>query len=530
MRLAHRATTTDGAGDPTRRTWRVATAVRVFTLAVAAGSVLGGGHSDSLPVLIALFLIAGVAGLLEYIVRTSLVPWVPLFDVVLAATVISMAAPEADVLIYLAVPPVVAGLYGGLIPSINTAVAAGVAVAATLSVSANGTPDLGRMAETSSWLLAGLGFGLVASWQTRSIRDLVARQAPYAGAHHLMTQLHSLAVSGDLGLNSTLLASELDTALRHVTGARSSAVVSTAEGRRPILLASHGEGTTLVEQVDPQAAEHDDGKALVTLRGTHGVVGHVVLGDLPQPYSKVAQEAEAVADEFALRLGTALLFEDVRHIAAAEERNRIAREMHDGVAQEVVALGYVVDEIESLSSEPEVRSLASGLRQEISRVVTELRHSIFDLRQHVPDTRLSVALGECAREVSASTDLRVHLVLDEPDQALPARSTTELLRIAQEAIANVRRHAHATNLWITLVSDAEGHLRLAIEDDGVGEALPRERHWGLQTMAERAASIGAELNIHPRPGGGTAVHVTATPSPDPTGRNHVNEHHRVADR
>ena len=61
----------------------------------------------------------------------------------------------------------------------------------------------------------------------------------------------------------------------------------------------------------------------------------------------------------------------------------------------------------------------------------------------------------------------------------------ELLRIAQEAIGNVRRHARASNLWITLVSDGSS-IRLEMEDDGVGNATPKDRHWGLQTMRERA--------------------------------------------
>ena len=74
----------------------------------------------------------------------------------------------------------------------------------------------------------------------------------------------------------------------------------------------------------------------------------------------------------------------------------------------------------------------------------------------------------------------------------------ELLRIAQEAIGNVRRHAHASNLWVTLVSDGSRRCGSEIEDDGVGNALPKDRHWGLQTMHERAETIiGADLRICP---------------------------------
>ncbi len=64
----------------------------------------------------------------------------------------------------------------------------------------------------------GLGVGLLASWQSRYTRDLAARQAPYAAAHHLMVRIHTLATSGDLGLNSATLAGELDTAMVRATG------------------------------------------------------------------------------------------------------------------------------------------------------------------------------------------------------------------------------------------------------------------------------------------------------------------------
>ena len=225
------------------------------------------------------------------------------------------------------------------------------------------------------------------------------------------------------------------------------------------------------------------------------------------------ESANEVADDFALRLDTAVLFDEIRHLSTAEERNRIARDMHDGVAQEIVALGYLVDEIESVSQETETLALAGSLRDEISRVVTELRHSIFDLRHHVDATDLATALTEYVQEVSRVSDFRVHLVLDNVGSALPSFAQGELMRVAQEAISNVRRHAQATNLWVTLAVDGSA-IRLEVADDGVGDAQPRDRHWGLQTMQERARGLGADLTISPVTGGGTVVQVlTAPPVP-----------------
>jgi signal transduction histidine kinase len=178
--------------------------------------------------------------------------------------------------------------------------------------------------------------------------------------------------------------------------------------------------------------------------------------------------------------------------------------MHDGVAQEIVALGYIVDEIESISEQDQTRELASALRTEITRLVSEIRFSIFDLRHEVIDGRVSSSLADYARAVSLASGLRVHLSLAESGSPLSPRTATEVLRVAQEAIGNVRKHANAENLWLTFESDGST-LRLDVEDDGVGNAGPREHHWGLQTMRERAEGVGARLEIGPRRDGGTVV-------------------------
>jgi signal transduction histidine kinase len=198
------------------------------------------------------------------------------------------------------------------------------------------------------------------------------------------------------------------------------------------------------------------------------------------------------------------MFERVRLLATAEERHRIARDMHDGVAQEVVALGYVVDEIAALSSEAEVHDLAAGLRTELTRVVSELRYSIFDLRHEVGGANLSSALGDYLRRIVEDGHFQAHLVLDVSGDPLSPRVETHLLRIAQEAIGNVRKHAGASHVWVTLRSDGASVL-LQVEDDGVGKAAPKERHWGLQSMRERAEAVGGSLSIHDRDGGGTVV-------------------------
>ena len=508
------------------RQWRVTTAIRVFTLALATGGVVASGSLGSAgPVLAALALIAGVTSALEWGTPSTGKRWLPIGESLLIALLLMSAPEQPEVLAYLAVPPAVAGVRFGLLTATNAVFVA--AAAGVVTAMASADPESGyRLARAALWLLAGYGVGLLAAWQLRSVRDIEAREAPYATANQLMAQLHHLARRGWVGLDSAQVAADLGAALRSATGSEQSAVFIGDRNGPVDLLASHGDARDLLALRDRIAADKVVSPSVVEvlLRSGDRVRGNVVLRRQQGWTAELRSQAQEIADEFALRLDTAVLFDDVRLLATAEERNRIAREMHDGVAQEVVALGYVVDEIETISQEPEIRQLAATLRAEISRVVTELRFSIFDLRHEVADHRLSGALTEYVREISHGTGLRVHLILDDSGPALSSRIEIELLRIAQEALGNVRKHARAANVWITLVSDGSD-VTLRIEDDGVGNAVPRERHWGLQTMTERAERIGARLTITPRADGGTVVLLRSTDVVSPE-RFKTDDHHR----
>ncbi len=490
------------------RQWRATTAVRVFTLALATGGVAtSGSFGQGAPLLAALALIAAAASVLEWGAPTAGLRWLPVGEALLVSLLLCSVPEQPAALAYLAVPPIVAGVRCGILTTTNTTFMGFTATVITLLVS---VPDAGeRLSRAVPWLAIGFGVGLLASWQLRSVRDFEARQAPYAEANQLMSQLHQLAQRGAVGLDSVQLATELQASLRATTGAQQSAVFTSGRGESLNLLCSHGGSVELSDLLDSVDAAGSAPLAhpevtLLRLRGSERLSGCVLLVRAAGWTAELRQQAQFIADDFVLRLDTAVLFDDVRLLAIAEERNRIAREIHDGVAQEVVALGYIVDEIETMSDEATIRELAASLRSEISRILTELRFSIFDLRHHVSEQRFSGALSEYVREVGHDTDLHVHLRLEESGPMLPDRTKVELLRIAQEAVGNVRRHARAKNLWVTLLTDGSS-IRLVIEDDGVGNATPRERHWGLQTMTERAERIGAELSVGPRGDGGTVV-------------------------
>ena len=514
------ATQDAGVSRPALQSWRTTTAVRVFALALATGTVLSQGELVmSAPMLVILGLVAAVSSLLEWMTRNRPTHWHAVGEAVAVAMLLVSTDSTAELGAYLAVAPIAAGVRHGLVTTLNVTLVSGL----TAAVAASPQDDvLARLGDTLPWLVIGLGVGLLASWQSRSTRDQAARQAPYAAAHHLMARIHQLASSGNVGLNSASLAMELDTAMRHATGgARSTVFV--AEPDHTLRPLNGGDDVErMAQEIEIPDTDRTPGAAVIPLRGVQQVLGYCVVVGVPRWTPELDERARDVADEFAVRLDTAVLFDEVRSLATSEERNRIAREMHDGVAQEIVGLGYIVDEIESISDQEQTRELASALRAEITRLVSEIRFSIFDLRHEVSDGRLSSSLADYAREVGHSTGLRVHLSLAESGPPLPSRTATEVLRVAQEAIGNVRKHSRADNMWVVLDSDGS-RLVLEVRDDGIGNAEPREHHWGLQTMRERARTVGADLDITTRPDGGTVVSLrspTAAPHEGETAHGH----------
>ncbi|MFT4011086.1 MAG: histidine kinase, partial [Nocardioidaceae bacterium] len=231
------------------------------------------------------------------------------------------------------------------------------------------------------------------------------------------------------------------------------------------------------------------------LRASSRMIG-IVLADAPEQISaKAIQALMREVDDHALRIDTALTFDEVRSLATMEERQRLAREIHDGVAQEIASLGYVVDDLASSTNDEQQRQKLARLRGEITRVVSELRLSIFDLRSEIsPSAGLGSALSDYVRSLGARSDMTVHLTLDESPTRLRSEVETELLRIAQEAITNARKHSSAHNLWVDCTIQPP-FASIVVRDDGSGLGIGRADSYGLKIMRERAERINAALDI-----------------------------------
>lgn len=408
------------------------------------------------------------------------------------------------------------------------------------------TFDRGTYVTTVAVALAfGMASAVGAWWLRRSRRsDLSHSQLPYAEAAALLTQLRVVArqLPGSTLDPGGIAAELLDTVTR-VPGTERAAVLAAASGRRLVVLAQHADERVDWETspqmnvllADAWAGQKPQAGQLPLSRSTQGPVASLVVpliaegrtvglvaieSDDPSAFDAEAiTAAEERTKGAALRLETALLFEDVRSMATTEERQRLAREIHDGIAQELAMLGYGIDNAMAVLPEDagEASTELEELRSEVTRLVTELRFSLFELRSNVDrQGGLASAIADYARTVGASAGLRVHLSLDEGGARLPASTEAELLRIAQEAITNARKHARAENLWVTCEVDPP-YTRIEVTDDGQGLAgEASEGRYGLAIMSERAERIRGSLEIRPHQPHGTTVAVVLNASARPT--------------
>src|SRR5262249_4461717 len=198
-----------------------------------------------------------------------------------------------------------------------------------------------------------------------------------------------------------------------------------------------------------------------------------------------------------------------------EERARLAREIHDTLAQGFVGISSQLDAVAMCMPEEE-----SAARKYLDMAGRMARHSLTEARRSVMDLRASVlegqdlgaALESGMRMWTLGSGVDVKVDVDGPETVLPQEMEQHLLRIAQEAVTNVVKHAGASRIAIKLHTEAR-KLYLKIRDNGRGFETPdvfssRGGHFGLIGMRERAERLGGELKLASNPGEGTEVEVT----------------------
>ena len=200
--------------------------------------------------------------------------------------------------------------------------------------------------------------------------------------------------------------------------------------------------------------------------------------------------------------------EQIEELAVAEERNRLAREMHDTLGHRLTVAAVQLEGAQRLIPTDPRRAadMVNTVRDQVSEALSELRRTVAALRTPLAaDIPLPSALTRLATGFEAATDLTVHLALPEDVPPLSDVHRLALYRAAQEALTNVQRHARARNVWLRLTWQAE-MVALVVGDDGVGIPVDAEQAgFGLRGLRERAAQLGGELALEPRPGGGTRL-------------------------
>ena len=198
-------------------------------------------------------------------------------------------------------------------------------------------------------------------------------------------------------------------------------------------------------------------------------------------------------------------------VAVSEERTRLARELHDTVAQTLYSISLGASRILTLLERSEtahVQDIVQDLLQQASAGQTELRVLLQDLRSKDQDQvrgGLTGALARLATDLGANTACQVRLALgDEPDIALSTKAT--LARITREALQNIAKHARATHVDLTLeVRRTEVMLQVADDGRGFDPSDAHPGHFGLELMREHARAIGGSIEVVSASGLGTQV-------------------------
>ena len=246
----------------------------------------------------------------------------------------------------------------------------------------------------------------------------------------------------------------------------------------------------------------------------HRVVGAVLVGSRRKRGYSQRQVAllKTVAGQVALVVQNANLVAELEYKTMMQERTRLAREIHDGLAQTLAFLKLQAAQQRSYLERGEIERAQSSLERfykTLSEAYQDAREAIDGLRISTAESQVSTWLQQTVAEFQEISGLTVYLDAEQIHSAFAPEIQAQLIRILQEALSNVRKHADAAQVWIAC-QQIKGDLILEVRDDGIG-FLPEDvaspsRH-GLRGMRERAELIGADFQVISRPHEGTIVRI-----------------------
>jgi signal transduction histidine kinase len=255
--------------------------------------------------------------------------------------------------------------------------------------------------------------------------------------------------------------------------------------------------------------EADEFQMWLGIGATIAATGYLNYALSPSAYTDIFYAGDLFRAAAVVALGIGAMREYSRYqavyapAAVLDERRQMARDLHEGVAQE---LALIASRMYRLATQTDDKETVGEIRDAVRRALNESRNAISTLNRPLEEP-LHVALAHTAEEVVGPTTARLELDL-EPDVVVPAAWAHALPKIVREAVSNAVEHGHARTISVHL-RDADGiWLRITDDGDGFDPLEPRPPpHFGLTSMREQAESLGGEFKLRSAPGRGTALEI-----------------------
>ena len=500
---------------PSSQTHAVVGAARLFAL-IAIGTPILWLHQEA-----GILALASLGAVWLYQSVTSVrrdleLSLSPLTEAAAIGVICALGMPQApSILAALVVPPLYATAMAGTRTMVRTVLVELIAVVALALMWWEEITSEQAIA-IFTWSMAGLGLSMISAvtFSSDRVPDPIA---PYRDAREHLRQLLDLSDNLSSGLDVGAIGGELlskvgdripnrGLALYLHRGDTISPLASTVDLDADDKITCRELAADILRPTTGPSTgvQHDHGFAL--LASDQAIVAGLRPVDSESHTPPLGQVVRELADS-AVKLDAALMFAQFRDSATADERNRLAREMHDGVAQDIASLGYLIDAIAARPADEKQAKALGMLRDRVSKVVAEVRQSVMNLRTSIGENEsLGEAISKVARHLSESSGIPIRIRLDEQPTRLRPDVESELFRIAQEAMNNAVKHARATAIDVRCQVYAPEAI-ITVTDDGVGLQKARDDSHGMKIMRERARLIGAELVVRDNASRGLTVSV-----------------------
>ena len=497
----------DGVGPLSLTQRRVAAGARVFCLIALAVPLLTSGSRLQVTAYLALILLWALTTPIEAVVGPSMraaLSYDSFAVGIIAGTCVGHTNTALGMLV---IPPLVRGLYQH-IPGAALAIALefiGCGLTLILLRQHLREDDLLSLA---SWGIASLGTGLIGSVLSRPLALQADPMAPYRAVSALLDEVTTISTNYGAGLDVGTAGDGVVAAVTSSLNAVEVAVYAPAGGAMRLIAGAPGGQTDWLEMATSATDTNVTRGSLIAFplvrsRPAAGVVVARVVADAP-----ARELTSRVLDDlapYAMQLEAAVAFSNLATVATSAERERLSREMHDGLAQDIAGLGYLVDAVAAGTTDPKQQARVAMLRTRVTEIVAEVRSTLTSLRTSIIEgDSLGTALGAVARRLADTTTAAINIRLDEGSERLLPAVENELFRIGQEALGNAVKHSHASVIEVECVVHAPQAM-VSISDNGRGLGGGREGSYGMTIMHERAKLIGAAITVEEQPEGGVRV-------------------------